>query len=60
MLVEDAQMVMRFVDHYKEWRARWGKSALNNLLFGCIPQGDAWNPITWTLFRQAKDATVKL
>ena len=57
---EEICMIQRFVSNRAAWRERWGKGPLTALTYGGIPHGDAWNPITWTLFVQIRRATVKL
>ena len=57
---EEICMIQRFVNNRVAWRERWGKGPLTALTYGGIPHGDAWNPITWTLFVQIRRATVKL
>jgi hypothetical protein len=52
--------IARYVVHYKAWREQWGKPALIALGYGGIPDGEAWNPPTWILYAQLRNAAVEL
>lgn len=57
------KMFIRYVKFYAVWRQRWGKHALSIILFDGIPEGEAWNPVTWTLaseFRKARSIVLSL
>ena len=59
-ILHEFPMVQRFRTYCNEWRALWGKHALTMLMYGGVPDGDAWNPITWTLAYQIRAAGLKI
>ena len=59
-LLDKYPMIKRFVENYAPWRARWGKTALTAVGYGGVPEGEAWNPPTWTLYSQLRNAAVRV
>ena len=53
------KMLERYANHYKAWRAKWGKDQLTAICYGGVPGGDAWNPVTWTLFSEVRMAATR-
>ena len=56
----DYPMILTYCENYKAWRALWQKHALTALGYGGIPDGDTWNPVTWTLYVQLRSAAARL
>ena len=59
-VLEKYPMVKRYWQFYSDWRAVWGKKALTAILYGGVPDGDGWNPVTWTLASQVRAAGAHL
>ena len=56
----DYPMILTYCENYKAWRALCQKHALTALGYGGIPDGDTWNPVTWTLDVQLRPAAARL
>ena len=59
-LLEKYNMIKKYAEHYQAWRAQWGKQTLTGLGYGGIPDGEAWNPPTWTLYCELRCAAAEL
>jgi hypothetical protein len=59
-LLDKFNVLPRYEAHYPSWRELWGKGALTMIGYGGIPDGEAWNPITWTLYVEIRNAAVML
>ena len=53
-------MIRRFAQYCSNWREVWGNQALTSIIYGGVPDGDAWNPVTWTLAVELKSAALKI
>lgn len=59
-LLSQYPMIARYATHYRRWREEWSKQELTSIGYGGMPRGDAWNPVTWTLFVQVWQAAQRL
>ena len=58
--LDDFPIIRRFAQYYSNWREAWGTQALTSIICGGVPDGDAWNPITWTLAVEINSAALKI
>ena len=56
----DYPMILTYCENYNAWRALGQKHVLTALGYGAIPNGDTWNPVTWTLYVQLRSAAARL
>ena len=59
-LLNGFKLLVLYEKHFTSWRNLWGKAPLTVNGYGGIPQGDAWNPVTWTLYQEIRRAAVAL
>ena len=50
------KMIQRYSKYYREWRVMFSKMSLNRILYGGVPDGNDWNPVTWTLASEIRTA----
>ena len=59
-LCGEFKMLILYATHYTRWRELWGKRPLTRIGYGGAADGEAWNPITWTLSAEIRRAAVAL
>lgn len=60
-MIDDYALVQKFANNFESWRSLWGKQTFVVMGGGGTAQGkDAWNPATWTLAAQMRNALSRL
>ena len=59
-ILEEFPLIHMYARNYQAWRELWGKMNLTAIMYGFIPSGNAWNPVTWTLASQIHEAGLRI